>query len=1085
MRLYIRSFLFTLVLLCSFSVLAQTFRGGITGTVTDESGAAIPSVSVTATNVDTGVVHQTVSSSAGAYTFQDIQPGTYSITVTASGFESVRVDKITVTAGQIADIPVKVGIAHQTETVVVNAEALNLDTASTANTATLSTQTVQNLPLNGRDYTQMIALTPGYSGYAGNQGFSGSLNGARPNQINWQIDGVDNNDFWHNEPAVNEGGVSGLPGTTLPLDTVDSFSVQTQSLPEAGRNPAGTVNLTLRSGTNTIHGSAYYYNRNEFFGAKSPFVTRKQKVRNYNWGASLGLPIIKDKLFFFGSFETQRFALGTPGLGTEPSHAYQTLALAQLSKYGITPNAVSQSMLSTFWLPSALNGPAQTGNYTSPDPINGHTYNGSVKFDYNINSKNNVSVHWFSGEGSQAAPSSSQMVWYYSNVPTRAQNYAIVWNNQISTRISNQVLLGVDYFSQSYRDLNYNFNPIALGFNTGVTDLAGAPNILLGASSQFDSIGPTPPLGRNGTTGHVTDDLSWTLGAHDLRLGGEYRRGYVSESYHSNAIGTYIFDGTQGPWSSDTTITDNNIRILADYMAGFMASGTVTRGNQAREVFVNSIGLFAQDTWKVKPNVTVNYGVRWDYTGPLYNGNKDLSIFTPSTGIVFQGAGIGSVYPPKYLNFSPRVGFTYQPGWIKNMVIRGAAGLYYDSPDVNGFLSQAASNGGAIGLQGNPAGAAPVFRLAVPRQTVVAGALLAPLAGTPAQTCIVTAPTAQVPSGSVHPCGLYTVNQNLRNASTVNFNLDIQQQLSSGVIMEIAYVGAQARHQELVRDINQAGFSTQASSAVTYAYNLQARRPLFNQYPTYAAINSLDSVGNSNYNALQATLRTQSWHNLTSMFSYVWSHSLDNGTSGRNVVPQNSNNINGDYGNSNFDITNVFSAHASYDIPQLHNTPHWLTGGWQLNSLFAIRGGEALSIQSASDQSGTGEGKQRAVQVANIHTGTNHSLSNGKLVWINPSSFVNAPAGTFNTSRRNQTRGPGYSDVDFSVFKTGNVTERVRLQFRAEMFNLFNHNNYAPFKNTVGSSLGAVTDTIGDYNGAPGIGPGEPFNTQLSLKVLF
>ena len=202
------------------------------------------------------------------------------------------------------------------------------------------------------------------------------------------------------------------------------------------------------------------------------------------------------------------------------------------------------------------------------------------------------------------------------------------------------------------------------------------------------------------------------------------------------------------------------------------------------------------------------------------------------------------------------------------MVIRGAAGLYFDSPDVNGFLSQAASNGGAIGLQGNPAGAAPVFRLGIAPQQVVAGQLLAPLATTPAATCVVTVPTLSNPAGNVNPCGLFTVNQNLKNASTVNFNLDIQQQLSSGVIFELAYVGAQGRHQELVRDINQAGLSTQPSSAVDYAYNLQARRPLYSQYPTYAAINSLDSVGNANYNALQVTIRTQGWHNLSSMFSY-------------------------------------------------------------------------------------------------------------------------------------------------------------------------------------------------------------------------
>src|ERR1700760_2983147 len=233
---------------------AQISRGGISGTVTDESGASVAAAKVVALEVDTGVSHQTVSSSAGAYNFADLPLGNYTVSVEATGFEKVRVEHIVVNAGQIFDVPVKVGVQHQDATVIVSADAIALDTASTANTATLSPRTVQDLPLNGRDYTQMIALTPGYTGYSGGQGFNGSLNGARRNQINWQIDGVDNNDFWHNEPAVNEGGVSGLPGTTLPLDTVDTFSVQTQPLPEAGRNPAGTVNLTLRSGTNQFHG---------------------------------------------------------------------------------------------------------------------------------------------------------------------------------------------------------------------------------------------------------------------------------------------------------------------------------------------------------------------------------------------------------------------------------------------------------------------------------------------------------------------------------------------------------------------------------------------------------------------------------------------------------------------------------------------------------------------------------------------------------------------------------------------------------------------------------------------------------------
>ncbi len=1082
MRFISRSFVPTLLLvlglLATTSSWAQIFRGGISGTVTDESGAAVASVPVTAQDVDTGINHPTVTSSSGTYTIPDLPLGTYSVSVEAPGFEKVRVDKVTVSAGEIFNLPIKLGVSHESTVVVVSADALNLDTASTANTATLTPKTVQDLPLNGRDYTQMIALTPGYAGYSGGQGFNGSLNGARRNQINWQIDGVDNNDFWHNEPAVNEGGVSGLPGTTLPLDTVDSFSVQTQSLPEAGRNPAGTVNLTLRSGTNSLHGSAYYYNRNEFLAEKSPFTASKQKVRNYNWGLSFGAPIIKDKLFFFGSFETQRFELGTPGLGTEPSVAYQTLALAQLAKYNVPVNGVTSAMLKTFWPASALTGPASTGNFTSSDPISGHTYNGSVKFDYNINEKNTVSFHWFSGEGIQAAPAGSQMVWYYSKVPTRAQNYAVVWNYQISPRFSNQLLLGTDYFYQAYGDNNTSFNPIALGFNTGVTNISGAPNILLGASSQFDPIGPTPPLSRNGTTGHATDDFSWTVGAHQFRFGGEYRKGYVTENYHSNGIGQYIFDGLHNTtWATDATV-DPNVKILADFLAGYLASGTVARGNQAREIFVNNVGLFFQDAYKVKPNITFNYGVRYDYTGPLYNSDKNLSIFLPNKGgLVFQGDGISSIYPATYTNFSPRIGLTYQPASLKNTVIRGAIGLYYDTPNVNVFLSQSVKNGGAIGLQGNPGGSSPVFTLSVAPQTIVAGQLLAPLAASPSTTCIVT-------TAKVSPCGGYTVSQNLRDGRTLNYNINIQQQLSPTVVFQLGYVGSGARRQILLHDINQAALNPAGSSVAAYAK--QSSRPLFAQYPTYGAINELDSIGNANYNALQASIRTQGWHNLSSMFSYVWSKNLDNGTSYRNSLPQNSNNIAADYGPSSYDITNVFSAHLSYAAPVIAGTPHWLTGGWEAHSVISVFSGEPFSIQSSADNSGTGEGAQRAVMVPNTSLNRGVTISGTKKFWINPASFTNAPNGTFNTSSRGLVRGPGYSDFDLSVFKTGNITEKYKLQFRWEMFNLFNHINYAPFKNTVSStSLGQLTDTIGDYNGAPGIGPGEPFNVQLSLKLLF
>src|SRR5712671_1858369 len=288
---------------------AQTFRGAINGTVTDPSGGSVPNAQVKATESATGIDHNTVTTSDGAFSFQDIPLGFYKVSVTASGFPVYTVDKVEVTAGTIYTLPVKLSLQQQATTVEVSAAALTLDTTTQTQNMTIASDVVQDVPLNGRDFTQLIATAPGYGGYS--VGGFGSLNGTRPNQMNWQIDGVDNNDFWHNIPAVNQGGVSGIAGIILPIDSIDEFSAQTQNGPEAGRNAGGTVNLVTKSGSNQLHGSAYYFNRNEFYAASSPFFTPSATVpkapplRNQNYGGSVGGPIIKDKTFYFLSFEKQ------------------------------------------------------------------------------------------------------------------------------------------------------------------------------------------------------------------------------------------------------------------------------------------------------------------------------------------------------------------------------------------------------------------------------------------------------------------------------------------------------------------------------------------------------------------------------------------------------------------------------------------------------------------------------------------------------------------------------------------------------------------------------------------------------------
>ena len=265
--------LLTLALALPSGAWAQTFRGGINGTVADQSGAVVPGATVVALETATNVSHSTVSSSSGAYSFQELPLGLYTVTVTASGFSDEKVDKVPVTAGVIYTLPVKLSVASAgTHTVEVSAAAYALDTTTTTQTTILDEKTVVDTPLNGRDFTQFLSLTPGFSD-SGAGGY-GSLNGTRANQINWQIDGVDNNDIWHNIPAVNQGGVSGIAGIVLPIDAVADFSAQTLASPETGRNPGGTVTLGLKSGTNQFHGSAYYFNRNEALGAKSPLLNQ-------------------------------------------------------------------------------------------------------------------------------------------------------------------------------------------------------------------------------------------------------------------------------------------------------------------------------------------------------------------------------------------------------------------------------------------------------------------------------------------------------------------------------------------------------------------------------------------------------------------------------------------------------------------------------------------------------------------------------------------------------------------------------------------------------------------------------------------
>ncbi|GGG99113.1 TonB-dependent receptor [Silvibacterium dinghuense] len=1088
--------LFALLLLHPVLSTAQTFRGTINGTVTDPSGAAVTGAKVTATDTSTGAVRGTISSGAGEFSFSDLPLSTYTIKLEAAGFQATEINGVQVLAGKVYTLPVKLSVAQQASTVEVSAEALTLDTTTTTQTTTLDSKSLQDTPLNGRDFTQLFSTSPSFAGY----GNSGSVNGMRGNQVNYTIDGTDNNDLYLDVDAVNQGGISGIAGVIYPIDALDEYSLQTTGNSESGRSPGGTLNITTKSGTNQFHGSAYYFNRNEALAVASPFTapgSPEQPLRNQNWGGSLGGPIWHDHTFFFLTYEEQKFVIGEANTVTEPSPAYEALALAELSKYNVAASQVSKQILSTLWDPSEIaNLSATPGNYQSSAPQSGYSHNIVAKVDHNISDRSHLSARWYFGQGYAQAPDCvfvcSYLPEYFQTVPSHIQNYDAVWNYSLRPNLSNQLAAGVSYFTQGFADAVHTQNPLTLaGLNTGAS-LSGAPQV---AINGFDSIGVTPTSGRNDITGHISDTLSWTIGRHQLRFGLEYRRAYIDLYYNWGGRGAFNFGtgGVLGPWANDTTVTDSNILNLADFMAGYSYQSTITLGTQERFIYTHTGSAFAEDSLQLTPKLNLNLGLRYDYQQPFYTNDPNLSIFAPNNGgLVVAGSGNGTpdyIYNSNKLNFSPRFGVAYQ---VRNdTVIRANYGIYFDQPAGQAFFGNIGiPNGGAGGVNNNPVGSEP-------NESIVLGVSnpLAPI-WTYNQTTPIFTASQGLPTGD-NVVSIYSVSRNFKTPYAELFGLNVEQGLGKAWQLNVGYVGTVSRHNLVLQDINQSAVVPgeqldQSTATVTtssgYTFSAQqASRPYFSQYPNFGIINQINTAASSSYNSLQVTLRSSSWHGLISQFAYAWSHNLDD-SSVFNVLPQNSANLAGDWGNANADIRNHFAAYLNYEIPTLSFGPRALTHGWEVNGILKFQNGEPVNVLTGQDNSGTGENEDRA-SITGTALNSNRSVQEHSYAqYLNPNSFVVPEAGTYGNLGRNQVIGPGFGDVDLSLIKnTFLYKERIRAQFRVEMFNVFNRVNLAQPAASLGdgSSFGWSTSTIGVSYGAPGIGSGEPYNTQLALKILF
>jgi hypothetical protein len=1026
-----------MVFLLTLTAAAQTFQGNLAGLVTDATHATIPGATVDLESGANGLKRTTKSRTSGIFVFADLPVGLYTVTMNAKGFEAKKVDNVEIAVSRTTNLSVRLEVSQVSSRVEVAASQVTLDTTTSALVAVVDSKIVTDILINGRDYRQMFLLAPGIAGV--NSPNNPSLNGTRTEEINYQIDGVDDNDG--KNIAFNQG----LGSVYLPIEAIDQLSVQPNAESNMGRNAAGNINVVIKSGTNSVHGSLYEFNRNEALAAYSPLQapgTPKQEIRNNQFGFSMGGPIATNKSFFYMNGEEQLALTANSVLDTSPSAAWVTAATGVLQKYGVPLNPVSANLLN-YWPAESRTGPATTNNRFSNAQNQFKSWNGVVRVDHRFNDRHSIFARYAGGYGWQSVDAGSHFQEFLQVVPSRIHNFAVVETDQWSPRLLNQITVGVTRFLEQFDDADTSFNPVADGLNTGST-LLGSPSLNI---SGFDTVGKTAPLSRIDHTVQLTDALSYTAGRHQFKFGGEYRRVLLDAAYFTNGRGTFNFDGSRGPWSSDKTLS-SPLRALSDFLAGYPSNSngaTITLGNQARNYISNYVDFWVHDDFRVSSELSLNFGLRYSYMGEMHDPQNDLYNFTLTGG--FKN---GPLYTNDLHNFAPRVGFSYAPKWLPKTVLRGGYGINYDTPSMGTFVTSSLNNGGASEIIQNPSGVNGIY--AVTAQNVV------------------FQPGVPIFGGSTPapPYGVMAINRNFTTPHVHNYNFTIQRELSSSTILQAGFVGSQGRNLALFLDINQP---------------INGVHPLAAQYPTLGTIDQWNTIAFSDYASLQTSIRQRLSKGLTANLNYTWGHEIDDATDYK-PQPANSYNLLNEKGSGKFDARQTLSGFVTYDVPQCAKFTTPLTKGWQLNSLFTVSTGSPVLLLAGKNVSGTGENQDRPDLVGNPFANVPKLTGTTAVQYFNPAAFAMPAAGSFGNLGRNAIYGPGFGDIDFSVFERNPIAERIGTEFRVEIFNLTNRINWAnPGATLTSGSFGQLTSTKGGKT--PGLGYGEPRNVQLGLRITF
>jgi Carboxypeptidase regulatory-like domain len=1054
------SFLFLFSFFLTAASFAQIESGAVNGTVTDPTGSAVVGAKVTITDIGTSVVQNSTTGEHGNFHFATLRPSHYRITVSATGFKEGVIQDIELHTQDTLNENIGLAVGSASDTVSVSAETEQIETSAAIST-TVDRKFIENMPLNGRSFQALIALTPGNvtaKTYYTNSG-QFSVNGQRTDANYFSIDGVSANVGITQGSNVYLGSAgggaaqatssSGGYNNLVSVDDMQEYKIQTSSFDaEYGRTTGAQLSIVTRSGTNKFHGTAFEYLRNEVFDANTWFnnnegLARAAEKQN-DFGGVVGGPIIRDKLFFFGSYEGLRLRVPESRQDTVPTTYARNLA----------PD-ILKPLLNAYPLPSA--GQDIDGNYTgqffttfsNPSKLDAT----SVRLDYSPMPKLNLFVR---GD-------------YAPSVGSQYGAFDFYTRSTYSSTISNvdSITAGATYiFNTSLVD-DFRFNvshskgatvvkPISFGGSTAPSDaylFQSQPQYTTATSvfGVFFNDGTTDYYVGNDATNHqrqlnFVDTLSWSLRQHTLKFGADVRRLTPKNGYR--------------PYDLFYSFAD--VKTLVTTGVPIYASIDSAETTMLRPIFTD-LSFFAQDAWQVNHRLTLNFGLRWDYDGPpsdaeghpLYTA---LNLESPADVAL---APVGTpLWHASKTNFAPRAGFSYlihdNPGY--ETVIRGGGGVFYGLGDEVGAQGTLGAPYTSVKYLYGTAGTYPLS---------VADATAAPLTTDPPYSFV------------------FAFDPNLKDPKLYMWNGSLQQNLGGSRSLQISYVGNKGV--DLLRN--------------------EMLQPSMGGNANFGYLDVTFNHDYSNYNSLQVQFKQNAWHHVQSLFSYTWSHALDNGSS--LALPSPYHTVYApslDYGNSDLDVRNTFSNATSYEIQGTkggNGAVKYASNGWALDSLF--RSNSALPVNISTGQYGAfglqynnDAINQRPNVVASQPFYLSSSTAPGGRIF-NPAAFTTPSLNVQGDLGRNIIRGFGAWQEDLAVRRSFPIVEGINLLFRAEAFNIFNHPLFGdPGTNDSRNLLtnqffGISSHTLADSLGGGGADGGfsslyqigSPRSLQFAVKVQF